>query len=227
MYALLIAEDPDDIATFSMILQRAGLAVTTANNLDLAIQNWAERPADMILISLPDQSPQRQVREIRAETLVPLILALGSVDERLHAELLKLGADLIVSPPVSVKVLIAQVGVLLRRSGSVPTFSLPSLHVAGLVLDPATRTVGVSGKISQRLTHLEFRLLYTLMMNRNQVLPTESIVERVWGYTGQGDRDLVRGLVSRLRVKVETDPRQPEYIQTIPGIGYMFKGNDE
>jgi DNA-binding response OmpR family regulator len=65
------------------------------------------------------------------------------------------------------------------------------------------------------------------MMNRNQVLPTESIVERVWGYTGQGDRDLVRGLVSRLRVKVETDPRQPEYIQTIPGIGYMFKGNDE
>ena len=55
----------------------------------------------------------------------------------------------------------------------------------------------------------------------------ESIVERVWGYTGQGDRDLVRGLVSRLRVKVETDPRQPEYIQTIPGIGYMFKGNDE
>ena len=227
MYALLIAEAPDDIATFSMILQRAGLAVTTANNLDLAMQNWTERPVDLILISLPDQSPQKQVRQVRAETLVPLVLALGSVDERLHAELLKLGADLIVSPPFSVKILIAQVGVLLRRSGSVPAFSLPSLHVAGLVLDPATRAVEVSGKTTQRLTHLEFRLLYTLMMNRNQVIPTEAIVERVWGYTGQGDRDLVRGLVSRLRVKVETDPRQPEYIQTVPGVGYTFKGNNE
>ena len=94
-------------------------------------------------------------------------------------------------------------------------------------LDPTSRTIDVPHRLAQRLTHLEFRLLYTLMMNRNQIIPTEAIVERVWGYTGQGDRDLVRGLVSRLRVKVEPDPRHPQYILTVPGIGYTFKAIDE
>jgi DNA-binding response OmpR family regulator len=148
------------------------------------------------------------------------------VDEPLHCELLKMGADLIVAPPVSPKLLIAQIGVLLRRAGTVPTFSLPTLNVFDLILDPATRTVDVTGKPTQRLTHLEFRLLYTLMMHRGQVIPTETLVERVWGYTGQGDRDLVRGLVSRLRAKVEVDARKPQYILTIPGVGYSFKEDE-
>lgn len=227
MYALLIAEDPDDVAIFSMVLQRAGLAVTTTKALDSAIQNWTERPADIVLVALAEPSPQMQVHQIRAETLVPLIMAPGPVDEALQAELLKLGADLVIASPFSVKVLIAQVGVLLRRSGSVPAFSLPSLTAAGLTLDPTTRTIDVPNRPAQRLTQLEFRLLYTLMMNRDQVIPTETIVERVWGYTGQGDRDLVRGLVSRLRVKVEPEPRHPQFIVTISGIGYTFKTNHE
>jgi DNA-binding response OmpR family regulator len=123
--------------------------------------------------------------------------------------------------------LIAQTRALLRRSGSVPLFSLPSLSLGGLTLDPATRTVEVSGHMSRRLTHLEFRLLYTLMINHGQVLPTDTIVERVWGYSGRGDRELVRGLISRLRTKVETDPRNPCYILTVPGVGYSFQGPDE
>jgi DNA-binding response OmpR family regulator len=103
-----------------------------------------------------------------------------------------------------------------------PLFSLPTLSLAGLTLDPATRTVQISGLPSRRLTHLEFRLLYTLMIHRGQVLPTETIVEQVWGYSGQGDRDLVRGLVRRLRAKVEPDPSSPRYVLTVPGVGYSF-----
>jgi DNA-binding response OmpR family regulator len=225
MYALLVAKEADDIAIFSMVLQRAGLAVTTVKELDRAMRHWSERPADVILLSLPDHSPHEQVKRIRDDTLVPLVLAVDSLDERLHCELLKMGADLIIAPPFSAKLLIAQVGVLLRRAGTVPTFSLPTLSVAGLTLDPATRTVEVADKPVQRLTHLEFRLLYTLMMNRGQVIPTDTLVERVWGYTGHGDRDLVRGLVSRLRGKVEVDPRKPQYILTASGIGYSFQGD--
>jgi DNA-binding response OmpR family regulator len=224
MYALLISEDADEIAIFSMVLQRAGLAVTTAKDLDRAMQNWSQRPADIILLSIPDRSPQEQVQRVRDETSVPLILAVNSLDEPLHCELLKMGADLIVTPPISPKLLIARIAVLLRRAGTVPTFSLPTLNVANLTLDPATRTVDIGDKPTQRLTHLEFRLLYTLMTNRGQIIPTETLVERVWGYTGQGDRDLVRGLVSRLRGKVEIDARKPQYILTVPGIGYSFKG---
>lgn len=227
MYALLIAQDPDDIAIFSIVLQRAGLAVTTAKELEKAMQNWAERPTDVVLLALPEPSPQDQIRRVRSETVVPLVQAVASADENLHCELLKIGADLVISPPISAKLLIAQIGVLMRRAGSAPNFSLPTLTAEHLSLNPESRTVEVEGKPTQRLTHLEFRLLYTLMINRGQVIPTETIVERVWGYTGQGDRDLIRGLVSRLRVKIEADPRKPQYILTIPGVGYSFKGGEE
>jgi DNA-binding response OmpR family regulator len=223
MYALLIAKDIDDIAIFSMILQRAGLAVTIAKDLDRAMQNWTQRPADIILLSLTDLSPQEQVQRVRNETLVPLVLSINGLDESTHCEILKRGADLVISSSFSAKLLIVQIGVLLRRAGTIPTFSLPTLNVAGLTLDPATRTVVVADSPTQRLTHLEFRLLYTLMMHRGQIIPTETLVDRVWGYTGQGDRDLVRGLVSRLRGKVEADARNPQYIITVPGVGYSFK----
>ncbi len=106
--------------------------------------------------------------------------------------------------------------------GGVSLFSLPNLSLGGLTLDPATRTCQPPGVESRRLTHLEFRLLYTLMIHRGQVIPTETIVERVWGYTGEGNRDLVRGLVSRLRAKIEIDPHAPQLIVTIPGLGYRF-----
>ena len=110
----------------------------------------------------------------------------------------------------------------MRRAGTVPLFSLPTLSQAGLTLDAAARTVQVTGRPPRRLTHLEFRLLYTLMSHRGQILPSDMIVERVWGYSGEGDRDLVRGLVSRLRAKVEAEPRNPLYIHTVPGVGYSF-----
>jgi DNA-binding response OmpR family regulator len=64
------------------------------------------------------------------------------------------------------------------------------------------------------------------MTHRGQVLPAEIIVERVWGYSGRGDKELVRGLVSRLRSKIEPDPRSPQYIRTVPGVGYSFDPDD-
>ncbi|HRV93827.1 MAG TPA: response regulator transcription factor [Anaerolineae bacterium] len=226
MYALLIAKDADDTAILSTILQRAGLAVTTATNVERAMRSWTDRPADLILISLPTENLLEQVRHVRAETIVPLILIAQNISESHHYELLKQGADLIVVTPYSAKILIAQVGVLMRRSISAPALSLPKLATDDFALNPETRTVEIIDKPPQRLTHLEFRLLYTLMINRGQIIPTETIVERVWGYTGQGDRDLIRGLVSRLRAKVEVDPRNPQFILTNPGIGYSFKGSD-
>jgi DNA-binding response OmpR family regulator len=154
-------------------------------------------------------------------------MVVDAVDERLHFALLETGADLVVARPFSARLLIARVRALLRRAGSVPLFSLPTLNIAGLTLDPATRTVKVDDRPSKRLTHLEFRLLYTLMVHRGQVLPADTIVERVWGYSGRGDRELVRGLISRLRSKVEEDARHPSFILTVPGVGYSFCDEDE
>jgi DNA-binding response OmpR family regulator len=111
---------------------------------------------------------------------------------------------------------------LLRRAGTIPVAVLPTLESNGLALDPSTRQVTGPDGESCQLTPLEFRLLYLLMTNRGQVIGTDLIVERVWGYSGSGNRDLVRGLVRRLRRKVDPDPSQPRYIETIPGVGYRF-----
>jgi DNA-binding response OmpR family regulator len=111
---------------------------------------------------------------------------------------------------------------VLRRSGGVPAFCLPSLDLGSIALDPSTRSVTLGDRPTVRLTQLEFRLLYTLMTHRGQVIPWEVIVERVWGYSGGGSRELVRGLVSRLRSKIEPDPSTPGFVHTIPGVGYIF-----
>jgi DNA-binding response OmpR family regulator len=225
MYALLLTRNADERAILSLILQRAGLAVTLASDPERAMQTWPERPADLILVALSNNDPLAAVRRIRSETTVPTIVVADQATEGTHCQLLECGADLVVPRPYSARLLIAQVRALLRRSGSVPLFSLPTLSIAGLSLDPSTRTAQVVGQPARRLTHLEFRLLYTLMIHSNQVLPTETIVEQVWGYDGRGDKELVRGLVRRLRSKIEPEPHQPRYILTVSGVGYCF-GSD-
>jgi len=221
MYALLIAHNSDERALLSLVLQRAGVAVTSASDLERAMNTWQERPADLILVAVRDD-PLVQVRSIRAETEVPLVMILEGVAEDVHCQLLELGADLVLPRPYGARLLIAQVQTLLRRAGNVPFSDLPTLSLAGLTLDPVARTVQVTGRPSRRLTHLEFRLLYNLMIHRGQILTPDVIVERVWGYSGEGDKELVRGLVSRLRAKVEPEPRTPRYVLTLPGVGYSF-----
>lgn len=224
MYALLVAEDADEAAVLSMVLQRAGLAVTAARDVQRAMDTWHERPADIIVLSVPQPEPLAQVRGVRAQTEVLLVVVVDPIEEHLHFNLLEAGADMIVRRPFSARLLIAQLRALLRRAGGVSLLTLPTLSLSGLTLDPATHTVRRAEQPARRLTHLEFRLLYTLMIHRGQVLPMESIVQRVWGYAGNGgSRELVRGLISRLRAKVEADPRQPRFIVTVPGVGYAFQ----
>jgi DNA-binding response OmpR family regulator len=220
MYALLIAQNADEAAVLSLVLQRAGLAVSVANDLQSAVQTWPQRPADLIVLAV-DGDLIAHTRSLRATTEVPVIVV-GLTGEEAHCEVLRAGADMVVQRPFSARLLIAQVRALMRRAGGVQLFSLPSLDLAGLTLDPATRSVQLAGRSSRRLTHLEFRLLYTLMIHRGQVLTPETIVERVWGYGGRGDKELVRGLVRRLRAKVEPEPGTPHYILTSPGVGYSF-----
>lgn len=222
MHALLVAQDADELALLTVALQRAGLTVTSASVLERILQTGPGKPVDMVLLAPKDSPPVAQIRRFRAQTQVPLLIVVGRIEEAVQYELLEAGADLIVPRPYSAKLVIAQVRALLRRAGGMPFFALPTLSAAGVTLDPATRAVELEGDGPRRLTHLEFRLLYTLMTHQGQVLSAETLVEHVWGYIGEGNRDLVRGLVSRLRSKVEPDPRAPTYIVTEPGLGYSF-----
>lgn len=222
MNSLLISEDVQDEALLSKALSLAGLQVYTSHDLRVALAKWTERPADLIILATHVSDPIATVREIRRVAIVPLIIITESLSEKVHLALLDAGADWVIERPYSVRMLIGYAKVLVRRTGTVARESLPTLQHETISLDPGSRTVMVEGRKPQRLSQLEFRLLHSLMINRGQVLTTETIVEHVWGYTGEGDRSLVRGLINRLRLKVESEPSTPQYILTVPGVGYSF-----
>jgi two-component system KDP operon response regulator KdpE len=227
MQALLFSPYIEEASVLIQLLQRAGLTVRTVHNLDQAIDAWPEQPADFALITLPENIPRaiKHIENIRIHTFIPICIISDPIDENLQVELLEAGADLVIIRPFGIRFMLAQIKALLRRSAGIPFFSLPKLSQHDVILDPSIRTVKVGDEQEKRLTQLEFRLLYTLMTHGGQIIPTEQIVEHVWGYSGEGNRELVRGLVQRLRSKVEPVPGKPRYILTEPGIGYYFNQN--
>lgn len=229
MQALLFSPYADEAAALTIMLQQAGFTVRSIRDISRAIEAWPKQPSDLILITLvEDQAPAvRQVQQMRAHTVVPITVITDLISDDLKVALLEAGADLVVTKPYSVRFFIAQVRALMRRSAGLPFFSLPTMTQSDLVLNPADHTVIVGDGDAKHLTQLEFRLLYMLMTHVGQIVPAERIVEHVWGYSGEGNRELVRGLVQRLRSKVEPNPRSPRYVLTEPGIGYYFNRFDD
>ncbi len=225
MNALLLSIYQEETPLLSMILQQAALTVHTARSLDSTMESWSEIPMDLILATIQGEpeSMVHKFRLLRGITPVPVVVITDQASELYLVHLLEAGVDLVLARPYSVRMLQIYVRNLARRSGAVPFFSLPTLHHGELRLDPATREVMVGENPPQHLTQLEFRLLYTLMTHAGQTLPAETLVESVWGYEGEGNRELVRGLVQRLRAKVDHDPQGFRYIVNLPGIGYRFE----
>jgi len=224
LQAVLISPYADEANVLQVILQQAGFIVRSTRNLNQAIESWPDNPADLILITLPGEHLESlaQLKLLRAHTVVPILLISDLLSDDMHVDYLEGGADMVVMRPYSIRALLAQIRAIQRRGAGVPFFSLPTLTQKDVMLDPSDRTVRVGEQDPKHLTQLEFRLLYTLMTHVGQIIPTENIVEQVWGYTGEGNRELVRGLVQRIRSKIESNPREPIYILTEVGIGYYF-----
>ncbi len=223
MQAIAACKEPEQRDFIAHTLHRAGFNVRLkADPAKLAAQ-WSENPADLVVLAgKPSPDLEAAIKSLRNAARAPLIVLIEAPNENQISSLLEVGADLVLQTPIGPKLLASYCHALLRRSGGIPAFTLPTLDLGELALNPSTRNVTIQDQPPTRLTQLEFRLLYTLMTHRGQVIPSEVIVERVWGYAEGGNRELVRGLVSRLRAKIEPDPSQPRFIHTIPGVGYIF-----
>lgn len=223
MQAIIAAGDPEERDYLSFVLRHTGLAVARTAEARHLPSVLAEHPVDLILLAF-DQQPNAVdiAAQIRVVSQAPLVLVGERVSEDQHCRLLDAGADLVLMRPYSLRLLSRYIRMLLRRAGTVPISVLPELTAAGLTVDPMTRRVSVARGETRQLTPMEFRLLYLLMTNQDQVIPADTIVERVWGYSGTGNRDLVRGLVRRLRQKLGTRPEGRQYIENIPSVGYRF-----
>lgn len=229
MRAVFYSYHLDEAAVLQVVLQRAGFAPRQVQELAKFIDIWAERPSDLVLVAFggAQMLDARIVETLRSQTMVPMVVIDDAFSEDQQVTLLEAGADLLAVRPYSPRVLIAQIRAMMRRSAGMPFFSLPILSQSGVMIDPSTRTIQVEDREIERLTQLEFRLLFTLMTHAGRVIPTETLVEYVWGFSGEGNRGLVRGLIQRLRSKVEPDPSSPRYIVTEPGLGYRFNPSQE
>jgi len=234
MKALLSCSNPDEASILTLILQQIGFSVRPLHDIEQNLEELSQLSLQFILYILPESlvsnGPPLSIMPIKQLCnllKVPIMVICPNLSEELHVNLLEAGVDTILAKPYSIRVLQAQVRNILRRNAGLPYFSIPILSHGGMTLDPTRRIVYIQGLAAQHLTQLEFRLLYTLMTHIGQIMPTVNIVEHVWGYSGSSSRDLVRGLIQRLRSKVEPNPSQPCYILTESGIGYYFKRNYE
>jgi len=226
--ALLYSQDKDETAVLSIVLRQAGFSVQYVQLGSPFPLDDPSRPIRLIVVAATGPQTIEDVRTIQRDSHISTVLITENMLETDQCRLLETSVDMIVNRPYSSRLLISKIRALTRIiEGSIVQSNLPALHFPGLTIEPATRTVVPENSPAKRLTHLEFQLLYTLLVYRGQVVPTEKIIETVWGYTSQGDHQLVRGLVSRVRKKIERDPKNPNFISTVPGIGYIFEVNEK
>ena len=225
MQAVCVVANSEEAEILRFALQLAGLNVRLMRQIEPLIETWSEQPADFCLLAFDgtEKNAPRLLAQLRAVSLAPVVVISEIGSEQASVDFYQAGADLVLARPYSLRLLGYQVRALLARSNSIPLAGLPQLVQGELTLDPARREVQIGEGKPEHLTQLEFRLLYTLLVHAGQILPAEELVEMIWGYSGEGNRDLVRGLVQRLRSKIEPDPHTPLYIHTEPGVGYYFK----
>lgn len=219
MKALVVDDDRvlADLAAFT--LRREGFAVIQAHDGEAALRRWQEEAPDFLIldVNLPKMDGFAVCRAIRAQANTPILLLTVREEEDDIVYGLSLGADDYILKPFSPRQLVARAQAVLRRAGMQ---SAPAIRQVGdLSLDTARREVRLAGGDAIPLTPLESRLLDYLMLNAGHILTAEDIITHVWGPEG-GDRDALRQLVRRLRAKIEPDPANPIYIETIAGLGY-------
>lgn len=219
---ILVVEDDLSLAdVVAFTLRRAGYRVAVVHDGLAAVEALErEDPALVLLdLNLPRLDGFTVARRIRQQGDTPIIiLSVRDSDEDVVAGL-ELGADDYVTKPFSPAQLVARVKAVLRRAGTIASGG--ELHAAGLRLDINRQEVQRDDDEIIRLTGLETRLLELLMSNPGRVLPADVLISRLWGSDG-GDRAMLKQLVYRLRNKIEPDPSQPVYVQTVMGVGYIL-----
>ena len=219
---ILIVEDDARIADLiSKNLTAAGYECHQSPDGGRALADFARlRPALLVLdLGLQGMDGLEVTRHIRKESDVPILIVTARSSEGDKLLGLEIGADDYITKPFSTAELVARVRALLRRSTGTVTERV--LEIGALRVDPARRTLERDGALVP-LTTLEFDLLYFLASRAGRVFTREALMEQVWGSDRVVDDRSIDSLISRVRRKLEQDPGNPKYLQTVWGAGYRF-----
>ena len=221
---LVVDDEPRYVRAIQVNLEASGYEVLTASTGQQAVEAAASSDPDLILldIRMPGLDGYQTCQQLREFSRAPIIMLTALAETADKVKGLDVGADDYVTKPFSADELLARVRAVLRRAEPVePLSASPTFQYGDLLVDFVQRRVIVGGQ-GVRLTPTEYRLLCELIRRAGQILVPEHLLETVWGVGYEQEERLLRQAIHRLRRKIERDPRDPRYIQTRPGVGYLF-----
>lgn len=188
------------------------------------ILRWVAEIPDLIIfdVNLTGANLLTLIKDLRLETVNPILLFTSNPSEEFQVEAYQAGVDECVLKPLGTSLFHSKIKAWLRRTGNIPVETLDPLRAGGIQLFPAERHAMLANGSLVRITNLEIRLLYCLMSQPGRSVATEGLIQRVWGSSGEADSAVLKNIVYRLRQKIETDPANPQVIQTVTGVGYRF-----
>ncbi len=225
MTKILVVEDEASFSdALSYVLTKEGYEVVVADTGDGAIAIFDKGGADLVLLDLmlPGLSGTEVCRQLRSRSNVPIIMLTAKDTEVDKVVGLELGADDYVTKPYSKAELVARIRAVLRRRGESSDHTESLLTAGPVKIDVERHQVSINDQIVS-LPLKEFELLEFLVRNSGRVLTRTQLIDRVWGSDYFGDTKTLDVHVKRLRAKIEKDPANPVYIQTIRGLGYKFE----
>ena len=228
MSRVLIIEDEESIADLEKdYLELSGFEVTVENRGDTGLKAALEEDFDIIILDLmlPGTNGFEVCRRVREQKNVPILMVSSKKDDIDKIRGLGLGADDYMTKPFSPSELVARVKAHLAQYERLVGAGRPEndiIEIRGLKIDKTARRVWVDGQEKQ-FTTKEFDLLTFLAENPNHVFTKEELFRKVWNMDSVGDIATVTVHIKKIREKIEYDTSNPQYIETIWGVGYRFK----
>ena len=227
---ILLVDDEQPIQTLlSFPLQRDGYDVVQASDGREALTRFSEQTFDLVVLDvmMPRMDGLEVCRRLRARSSVPIIMLTAKSEEIDKVLGLELGADDYITKPFSMREFRSRVKAALRRAGMAQPESDDEqpIDVRGLKIDPVKRTVTRNGD-GVATTFVEFEILTALARTPGRVYTRDMLLARVWGDSAYRDPRTIDVHIRHLREKIEKDPKEPEYLFTVRGVGYRFRDEE-
>jgi len=219
---LVVDDEPQLVKVLRGYLEQAGFRVVTAGDGPMALAQYKHEKPDLVLLdlNLPGMDGIEVARRLRGMSNVPIIMVTARVEETDRLIGLELGADDYVSKPFSPREVVARVRAVLRRADTLPV-TPDIIRIADIVIDLTRHTVTRGDEIID-VTPTEFSLLVTLAREPGRVFTRLQLLEAAQGDAFEGYERTVDAHVKNLRAKLERDPKKPEYVLTVFGVGYKL-----
>lgn len=231
-HILLVEDEPSIAEPFSRLLAREGFEATVAGTVAAALELFARREPDLVLLdlTLPDGDGRDVARELRTRSRVPIIMLTARGTETDRVVGLEIGADDYVVKPFSSAEVVARIRAVLRRTAetAAPAPAAPQepVEIGGLRIEPAARRVFLDGE-ELELSRKEYDLLVELAAHPGSVVTREDLMARVWDENWFGSTKTLDVHIGWLRRKLGDDAARPRWIETVRGVGFRFAAADE